>query len=131
MKLTDESKAFYFATYSVVKQIPHRKVTSYGHIAYLIGRPENSRQVGYALKHFKEIVNQLNQDCRDSNRPQDIIEHDHISWWRVLSSSGKISPRGTNGQIEQMKWLQNEGVDVNNYMVDLETWGWFPDEIDY
>ncbi|MCP8715926.1 MAG: MGMT family protein [Asgard group archaeon] len=30
MRLTDESKAFYFGVYSVVRQIPYGYVTNYG-----------------------------------------------------------------------------------------------------
>ncbi|MBE7179970.1 MAG: MGMT family protein [Terriglobus roseus] len=34
---TDEAKAWYGAVYAAVQQIPYGKVTSYAHIAYLVG----------------------------------------------------------------------------------------------
>ena len=37
MPRTDEAQAWYFAVYRAVQQIPHGRVTSYGHIATLLG----------------------------------------------------------------------------------------------
>jgi len=37
MTRTDEAEAFFRAVYSAVQEIPFGKVTSYGHIAKLIG----------------------------------------------------------------------------------------------
>jgi methylated-DNA-protein-cysteine methyltransferase related protein len=43
MARTEEAEAFFSAVYSAVQEIPHGKVTSYGHIARLIGtRKSNS-----------------------------------------------------------------------------------------
>lgn len=39
--------------YTVVRQIPRGKVTTYGQIAYMIGFPKNARLVGATLKHSK------------------------------------------------------------------------------
>ena len=45
MPRTEEAAAWFAAVYSAVQQIPPGKVTSYGHIAYLLGqrKPEPSR----------------------------------------------------------------------------------------
>jgi len=43
MARTDEAEAFFHAVYSAVQEIPHGKVTSYGHIARLIGTRESPR----------------------------------------------------------------------------------------
>lgn len=40
MPRTDEAEAFFHAVYSAIQEIPHGKVTSYGHIARLIGTRE-------------------------------------------------------------------------------------------
>ena len=40
MPRTDEAEAFFYAVYSAIQEIPHGKVTSYGHIARLIGTRE-------------------------------------------------------------------------------------------
>lgn len=42
---------FYRRVGIVCRKIPEGKVATYGQIALLCGRPKNSRQVGYALKH--------------------------------------------------------------------------------
>lgn len=43
MPRSDEAAAFFTAVYMAVQEIPHGKVTSYGHIAELIGTREFSR----------------------------------------------------------------------------------------
>lgn len=40
MPRTDEAEAFFYAVYTAIQEIPHGKVTSYGHIARLIGTRE-------------------------------------------------------------------------------------------
>lgn len=57
--------------YHVVCQIPFGKVTSYVHIARLIGMPSHARHVGQALKFLGPDTN--------------------VPWQRVVSASGKIS----------------------------------------
>ena len=42
---------FYERVGLVCSRIPRGRVATYGQIALLCGKPENSRQVGYALKH--------------------------------------------------------------------------------
>jgi O6-methylguanine-DNA--protein-cysteine methyltransferase len=42
MPRTDEAEAFFHAVYRAIQEIPHGKVTSYGHIARLIGTRELS-----------------------------------------------------------------------------------------
>jgi O6-methylguanine-DNA--protein-cysteine methyltransferase len=42
MARTDEAQAFFHAVYSAIQEIPHGKVTSYGHIARLIGTRESA-----------------------------------------------------------------------------------------
>ena len=37
MARTEEAEAFFHAVYSAIQEIPHGKVTSYSHIARLIG----------------------------------------------------------------------------------------------
>lgn len=41
MPRTDEAAAFFHAVYSAIQEIPYGKVTSYGHIAMLIGTRES------------------------------------------------------------------------------------------
>lgn len=120
MRLTDESKAFHYAVFKAVEQIPNAKVTTYGHIAYLIGRPQNARMVGASLKHSEYIVLKLNEENAQ------IVD---LPWWRVISSSGLIAKRD-HGEFEQKTRLQQEGVPVSGMKVDLQEHGWFPDDIE-
>ncbi|KAI0313515.1 6-O-methylguanine DNA methyltransferase [Amylostereum chailletii] len=92
------------------------KVTTYGHIAKLIGMPRHSRHVGQALKWLSP----------DAVQP--------VPWQRVISSSGAISSRGpgTDGAQRQRNALEAEGVSVNvgrtgELLVNLKRYGWFPD----
>ncbi|ODV79609.1 uncharacterized protein CANTADRAFT_25545 [Suhomyces tanzawaensis NRRL Y-17324] len=126
MRLTDESKLFHDSVYLIVTSIPYGKVTSYGHIAYLLNRPQNSRQVGYSLKHCKAIMDTLRQDG------ELLYSYETLPWWRVLLSSGTISPRATSGEYVQATKLAGESVIVlENHKVDLTEYGWFPDEVDF
>ncbi|KAI0324396.1 MGMT family protein [Cubamyces sp. BRFM 1775] len=106
---------FHAAVYTVVRQIPPQRVTSYGHVAKLIGMPNHSRHVGQALKFVSPDV-----------QPP-------IPWHRVLSSSGAISSRGpgTDGAARQRDALIAEGVEVETtrsgeLKVNLREYGWFP-----
>jgi len=40
MARSDEAQAFFYAVYAAVQEVPHGKVTTYGHIALLIGMRE-------------------------------------------------------------------------------------------
>ncbi|KAH9850888.1 DNA binding methylated-DNA-cysteine S-methyltransferase [Lenzites betulinus] len=106
---------FHAAVYHVVRQIPPQRVTSYGHVAKLLGMPTYSRHVGQALKFVSP----------------DVVPP--IPWYRVLSSSGTISSRGpgTSGANRQRDALVAEGVDVQTarsgeFKVGLRQYGWFP-----
>lgn len=130
MKLTDENKAFYHAVYSAVSEIPYGHATSYGHIAMLVDRPQNARQVGSALKHLRVIIPALLLELAAGEAGYAL---DTIPWWRVVSSTGKILPReNTGGEIAQAKHLYDEGLlpDCNLTIVDLRRFGWFPNEGD-
>ncbi|KZT60447.1 DNA binding methylated-DNA--cysteine S-methyltransferase [Calocera cornea HHB12733] len=110
---------FHARVYEVIRMIPHGHVTTYGHIAKLIGMPRHSRHVGQALKWLPEGSD--------------------IPWHRVISSSGQISSRGpgTDGAQRQREWLEAEGVDVTvgvgggTGRVSFREYGWFPDEVEF
>ncbi|GBE84136.1 Alkyltransferase-like protein [Sparassis crispa] len=110
-----DSAQFHEAVYNVVRQIPQQHVTSYGHVAKLVGMPRHARHVGQALKFLMPGV-----------QPP-------IPWHRVLAASGVISSRGpeTDGAQRQREALEAEGVEVidgrtGEMRVDLRRWGWFP-----
>ncbi|KAF7332406.1 MGMT family protein [Mycena kentingensis (nom. inval.)] len=113
-----DSAEFHAAVYDTVRQIPVAKVTSYGHIAKLIGMPNHSRHVGQALKFLSPATTPP------------------VPWHRVVSSSGAISSRGpgTDGAQRQSDALEAEGVAViagpsGDRRVDLREHGWFPESV--
>jgi len=106
---------FHAAVYNTIRAIPAQKVTTYGHIAKLVGKPTYSRHVGQALKWLSP----------DTTPP--------VPWHRVISSAGTISSRGpgTQGAQRQRDVLEAEGVEVTvsrtgEFRIDLRAWGWFP-----
>lgn len=93
---------------SYVKQIPYGHVTSYGYIALLVGQPRAARQVGFALRSLG-------------------LDEQDIPWWRVVNKKGYISIEHGEGGIEkerQQELLRLEGVEVNDYIVDMFKFGW-------
>ncbi|KAI1388632.1 DNA binding methylated-DNA--cysteine S-methyltransferase [Hypoxylon trugodes] len=120
MARSDEATAFFTAVYAAIQEIPHGKVTSYGHIAKLIGTPERPRQVGICLKHLPQDT-----DAR--------FNHENVPWQRVINAKGIISPRSQpSGARNQAAALEAEGVTVTTdalgeLMVDFSEFGWFPD----
>ncbi|GAW25362.1 putative MGMT family protein [Rosellinia necatrix] len=120
MARSDEAAAFFIAVYSAVQEIPEGKVTSYGHIARLVGTPQRPRQVGICLKH-------LSQD------PEALHHSGNVPWQRVINSKGIISPRSQpSGARNQAAALRSEGVTVSTdalgeLSVDFAEYGWFPD----
>lgn len=98
--------SFYQRVYEIVRQIPKGKVTTYGHIAYMLGSPRASRVVGYALHVNPE--------------PQTTPCH------RVVNRDGRLAPNFAFGGAEiQKQLLEQEGVAVSEEMrVDLEKYMW-------
>ncbi|KAN0112814.1 DNA binding methylated-DNA--cysteine S-methyltransferase [Hyaloscypha variabilis] len=122
MPRTDEAEAFFYAVYSAIQEIPYGKVTSYGHIARLIGTPQRPRQVGVCLKHLSSDTSQT-------------FHNGNVPWQRVINSKGIISPRGhPSGAANQAQVLRGEGVTVTTgplgeLMVDFAEYGFFPRQL--
>ncbi|KAH9970658.1 MGMT family protein [Russula compacta] len=122
--MTLDSAEFHEAVYGVVRQIPRGKVTTYGHVAKLVGMPSYSRHVGQALKYLSPTA--AAAAAADPDPP--------VPWQRVISSAGKISSRGpgTDGAQRQREALEDEDVEVrvgranDELLVDLAAYGWFP-----
>lgn len=78
------------------------------------------------MKFFEVIISSLN-----ATLPEDELLSLTIPWWRVVLGSGKISPRGnSNSELEQADLLRAEEVEVlQGLKIDLEIFGWFPDDI--
>lgn len=101
---------FYEQVYAVVRRIPPGKVTSYGRIAQMLGRPNAARAVGYALSALRD------QDSR----------YDDVPWQRVINHQGRISiVNRENSAARQAELLRAEGVMVDeNLRVNLDIYLW-------
>lgn len=105
MPRSDEAEWWFNAVYDAVQQIPPATVTSYGHIASLLGQREllsssprvttrallsseyvlcitaqRARQVGVCLKHLP-------------TDPAQFYNNHNVPWQRVVNAKGMISHR--------------------------------------
>lgn len=122
MVRSEEAEAFFYAVYQAIQEIPYGKVTSYAHIARLVGTPQRPRQVGVCLKHLPS----------DPSLP---FHDGNVPWQRVINSKGAISPRGhPSGASNQARALREEGVEVGTgslgeFIIDFSKYGWFPPQL--
>ncbi|KAL4877757.1 6-O-methylguanine DNA methyltransferase [Aspergillus karnatakaensis] len=119
MPRTDEAEHWFNAVYSAVQEVPHGKVTSYGHIARLLGEPQRPRQVGICLKHLP------------APESGEFFHSGNVPWQRVVNGKGMISHREPGSAERQAEVLRGEGVEVasdsmGEFYVDFELFGWFP-----
>ncbi len=91
--------------YAAVRQIPQGKVTTYGHIARIVGGC-SAQMVGFALAALRPDTD--------------------VPWQRVINAKGKISPRGGGpGAMLQREILEEEGVEFDEEnRVDFDRFGW-------
>lgn len=89
----------------ITKQIPYGRVTTYGTVAALAGSPRAARMVAGVLH----------------------MEEESLPWQRVINRHGYISIRGCKYDKNfQKKLLEGEGIEVSNdFMVNLDKYGWF------
>lgn len=95
--------------YSIVASVPYGRVITYGQIAWLMGRPQNSRLVGRVMR---DVSGELNLPCH-----------------RVVNSQGRIAPHW----VEQKLLLEAEGVVFKgNGCVDMKRsqWNWSEEDVD-
>ena len=85
--------------YALVRRIPRGRVTTYGELARLLGRPRGGREVGWALA-----------DCDDASVPCHRVVDRHGRTARVFPTQ---RPR-----------LEDEGVRFIDGRVDLARYEW-------
>jgi methylated-DNA-protein-cysteine methyltransferase-like protein len=93
--------------------IPAGQVASYGQIA---------KQAGLPRRGARMVARAVGAAPREMNLP----------WHRIVNAQGKIAiPKGTAGYQRQKDLLRQEGVDVRDGKLDMETYRWNPtlDEI--
>ena len=91
--------------WETVRQIPRRRVATYGEIARLCGLIGQARLVGYALHN--------------------VPSGSRIPWHRVINSKGGISlPTGGGEYDRQRTLLEREGIRFVGGKIDLGRYGW-------
>jgi len=96
--------------YRIVRRIPRGRVTTYGEVARLAGRPRGAREVGYALSALRGAVHR-------------------VPWQRVLGKRAGdragISLLDPVGAAVQQRLLEAEGVTFDERgRVALAEHGW-------
>lgn len=96
----------YHEIYALVRRIPAGRVSSYGRVATMLGRPPgHARLVGYALRALR------------SGGEAD------VPWWRVINAAGRVS--NPYAPSLQRTLLEAEGVQFNSDgYVDLACFLW-------
>ena len=98
---------FYQEVYRLTRQIPAGRVTTYGTLAAMLGRPMAPRAVGYALRALGDDTD--------------------VPWHRVINAGGTISLRGRDPRETDLQraLLEHEGVLFDDEgRVDLRRVGW-------
>lgn len=98
--------------YRIVRRVPRGRVTTYGAVALLAGKPRGARQVGYALAALR--------GARHA-----------VPWQRVLGARPRgmaaVSILDPMGAAVQQQLLEREGVAFDaRGRVDLGRFGWTP-----
>lgn len=93
----------------IVRLIPPGRVASYGQVAAYIGLPRGAREVGWAMSSMNGTPD--------------------FPWWRVLNNQGRITIRGNqfSNAEQQQALLQAEGIDVDNFELNIERYRFRPD----
>lgn len=95
--------------FTAVCRIPKGKVSTYGHIAKLIGAPRSARYVGYALRA----------------NPSPGLDPGDIPCHRVVFKDGAMATGfAFGGPDVQKKMLEGEGVSFIGDKVDMESCLW-------
>ena len=100
------------SVYAVVAAIPSGRVTSYGAVAAIVGRPRTPRAVGGVLSGIPDELD--------------------LPWWRVISSSGRISTSSIHHTAQiQRALLEDEGVHFTKTgRIDWDRHEWDPNDAD-
>ena len=107
--MTKPNDNFFERVYTITRQIPYGKVTSYGAITKALGAARSARMVGWAMNACHNM--------------EDVPAH------RVVNRKGLLTGKhhfdGTN-LMQQL--LENEGIKViENQIVDMENHFWTPE----
>lgn len=91
---------------AIVRQIPRRRLMTYGQIAAVLGAPRKAQAVGF-VAHYG-----------DPNLP----------WHRVVNRHGRMAPGYPGGMPGHRAVVESEGISVDSkeFTCDLEKYRWWP-----
>lgn len=93
--------------YNIVESIPPGRLMAYGQIATVCGRPRCAWEVGQ-IAHFGPA---------------------ELPWHRVVNKKGGLAIGWPDGGRDAHKaLLEAEGVKTDNFVVDIKTLQWWPNE---
>ena len=100
--------SFFERVYSIVRQIPYGKVTSYGAIAKALGAARSARMVGWAMNASHGLEN--------------------VTAHRVVNRNGLLTGKHHfEGTQLMQQLLESEGIKIqNNQIVNFEKYYWEP-----
>jgi methylated-DNA-protein-cysteine methyltransferase-like protein len=100
--------SFFERVYSIVRQIPYGKVTSYGAIAGALGAARSARMVGWAMNASHGLEN--------------------VPAHRVVNRKGLLTGKHHfEGTQLMQQLLESEGIKIqNNQIVNFEKYYWEP-----
>jgi methylated-DNA-protein-cysteine methyltransferase-like protein len=111
--------AYYERVWTLVRQIPAGKVSTYGRIASYLSPPEGMSERAYRVRGAR-LVGGAMAAC-----PVD------VPWQRVINSQGKVSLRKGGAGEEQRILLEEEGVIFDEReRVDLSLFVWEGPSVD-
>jgi len=107
--MSSQDNSFFDKVYSIVRQIPYGRVTSYGAIATYLGTARSARMVGWAMN------NSHNQ-------------HPPVPAHRVVNRNGLLTGKHHFSSPTMMQeLLENEGIKVSEDQIqDFEKVFWEP-----
>lgn len=100
--------SFFERVYSIARQIPYGKVTSYGAIAKALGAARSARMVGWAMNASHSLEN--------------------VPAHRVVNRKGLLTGKHHfEGTQLMQQLLESEGIKIqNNQIVNFEKYYWEP-----
>ncbi len=112
MEANGSKSGFFDLVYSVVREIPYGRVTSYGAIARAFGSPQAGRMVGWAVN-------------------QSFTGNEFLPAHRVVNRNGCLTGKHHFGGSDTMQQLlESEGLQIeDDQIVDFEKFFWDPLEI--
>ncbi|KAI9805231.1 MAG: hypothetical protein M1826_004782 [Phylliscum demangeonii] len=96
MPRSDEAENFFAAVYQAIQEIPPGKVTSYGHIARLIGRRERAQPLGAMLQ--AEMLAREGVEIERSHMGELTVDITRYGWFPQVLPSEDDDEEGGEGE---------------------------------